>query len=107
MNGCQGTPWSEELDDRELHGAAWWRVRSEAEKIRFFLHTPAGVSTTLPTIYKCGITLVLNGVVFLHDPLYCCSKVLEYPTYSFVSSSRTVFLSHGRNEWHSKEICIS
>ena len=22
MNGCQGTPWSEELDGKELHGAA-------------------------------------------------------------------------------------
>ena len=22
--GCQGTPWSEELDSKELHGEAWW-----------------------------------------------------------------------------------
>ena len=24
MNICQETPWSEELDGKELHGAAWW-----------------------------------------------------------------------------------
>ena len=39
INVSQGAPWSEELDGEELHGAAWWRVRSRAERIRFFLHT--------------------------------------------------------------------
>ena len=24
MSVCQGTPWSEGLDGKELHGAAWW-----------------------------------------------------------------------------------
>ena len=26
MGGCQGTRWSEELDSKELHRAAWWRL---------------------------------------------------------------------------------
>ena len=52
-----------------------------------FSCTPSGVNTTLPSIYKCGIMLVLKGVVFSHDPLYCCSTVLEYLTYSLVISS--------------------
>ena len=30
----------------------------------------AGVNAALPSIYKCGIMLLLKGVVFLHDPLY-------------------------------------
>ena len=38
MKGCQSMPWSEELDGKELHGAAWWR-RSGAEKTHFFLYT--------------------------------------------------------------------
>ena len=75
MNGRQGTPWREELDGKKFHGAAWWRVRSGVERIRFFLYTKsaAGASTALPSIYKCGIMLVLKGVVFLRDPLYCCT----------------------------------
>ena len=32
INGCQGTPWSEELDGKELHGAASWLVRSGVER---------------------------------------------------------------------------
>ena len=39
IDGCQGTPWGEELDGMEVHEAAWWRVRSEVERIHFFLHT--------------------------------------------------------------------
>ena len=33
----------------------------------------AGANTVLPSIYKCGIMLVLKGVVFLRGPLYCCT----------------------------------
>ena len=74
-NGCQGTPWSEEFDGKELHGEAWWRVRSGVEIIRFLPHTKlaAGANTVLPSIYKCGIMLVLKGVVFFSDHLYCCT----------------------------------
>ena len=36
INVCQGTQKSEELDGKELHGAAWWRVRSGVEKVNFF-----------------------------------------------------------------------
>ena len=38
-----------------------------------FFCTPAEANTTLTNIYKCGIMLVLNGVVFLRGPLYCCT----------------------------------
>ena len=59
----------EELDGKELHGAAWWGVRSGVQTIRFF--SILGVNTAFPSIYKCGIMPVLKGVVFLYDPLYC------------------------------------
>ena len=39
INGCRGTPWSEELHGKVLHGAAWWQVRSGVERMRVFLHT--------------------------------------------------------------------
>ena len=69
INECLGTPWSEELDGKELHGTAWWRVRSGAEIVGFFpVHE---VNTALLNIYKCGIVLVLKVAVFLHDRLYC------------------------------------
>ena len=73
MNGCQETPRSEKLDGKKLHGAAWWRVRSRAERIRFFLYISTGGNTTLTSIYRCGIMLVLKGVVLLHGHLYCCT----------------------------------
>ena len=34
VNECQGTPWSEELDGKELHGALGGELRSGAEGIR-------------------------------------------------------------------------
>ena len=43
-----------------------------------------GVNTTLPSIYKCSIMLVLKGAMFLHDPLYSCTT-LEYLTSKFCS----------------------
>ena len=36
LNICQGTPWSEELDGKELQGAGWRQVRSGVKMIRFF-----------------------------------------------------------------------
>ena len=61
----------------------------ESRGFTFSCTPPAGVHTTLPSIYKYGSMLVLRGVVFSYDPLYCCSTVLdlEYLTYSFVLSS--------------------
>ena len=50
------------------------------------LFSAHGVNTTLPSIYKFGIMLVLKGMVFLHDPLHSCT-ILEHMTYSFVLSS--------------------
>ena len=41
-----------------------------------FSCTP-GVNTALPSICKCGITLVLKGVVFLRDHLYCCNSYMD------------------------------
>ena len=38
-----------------------------------FFCAPAGVNTTLTSIYKCGVVLVLKGVVFSRGPLYCCT----------------------------------
>ena len=35
------------------------------------LYTVSVSHTALPSICKCGLTLVLNGAVMFHDPLYC------------------------------------
>ena len=32
-----------------------------------------GANTVLPSIYKCGVMLVLKGVVLLRGTLYCCT----------------------------------
>ena len=68
VNGCQGVPWNENLDVKKLHGAAWWRLRSRAEKIRCFMHIVDLESNDLPSIYKCGIMLIFRGCVWI-DPL--------------------------------------
>ena len=71
INGCQGTPWSEELDDKELHGALGGEYDLEQRGSAFFLYTVSRSHTAFPGVYKCGIIMVLKGEVFLHDPLYC------------------------------------
>ena len=53
------------------------------------------------------ILLVLKDVVFCHNSFYYCSTVLEYLTYSRVSSPWIVILLHGRIEWYSREVRIS
>ena len=80
INICQGALWSEELDGKELHGVAWWRVRSGAKIIRFFpVH---GVNTVLSSIYKSyGIMLVLRGRGFC---LISCTPV-HYLIVSFLA----------------------
>ena len=51
MNVSQGTLWSKEPDGKELHRAGWWRVRSGAERILFFLHISPGDNAIFPSIY--------------------------------------------------------
>ena len=65
VNGCQGTPWSEEFDGEELHGAAWWRLRSGAERVHCFIYIVDTESIYLPSICKRGNMLFLKEVVFL------------------------------------------
>ena len=86
INGCQ-----------ERHGARRLMARNSMKRLRgeydlesrgsAFYCTPsaAGANTALPSIYKCGIMLVLKGWCFLHDLLYCCSTVLEHLTFNFAS----------------------
>ena len=62
-----------------------------------FLHTLAEVNSALPSIYKCGIMLVLKAVVFLREYLSDL-PVLQYLASSFVTFSRNVLLLHGRVE---------
>ena len=89
VNGCQGTPWSEKLDSKELHGAAWWRLRSGAERTHCFLYI---VNTVNPSfiICKCGIMLILKGWCLI-DPLYCCTAVTGITYIGIYFFSRTVF----------------
>ena len=67
-NICQGTPWSEELDGKKLHEALSGEYDLEPRG-SVFSSTPSGANTTLPSIYKCGVMLVLKESVFLHDLL--------------------------------------
>ena len=49
INGCQGTPWSEELNGKKLYRAAWRRLRFEDDRIHvFFCTTAAGDNTSIP-----------------------------------------------------------
>ena len=64
VNGCLGTPWSEELDGKELYGAAWWRLRSGADRILCFIYITNTESTKFLSIYICGIMLILKGWCF-------------------------------------------
>ena len=67
INGCQETPWSEELDRKELHGAAGGEYDREPRRSTLSCtrspHNPSRHQ-------RYGIMLVLKGVVFLHDRLY-------------------------------------
>ena len=38
-NGCQGMPWSEELDNKELHGELGGEYDLESRESTFFLYT--------------------------------------------------------------------
>ena len=67
MDGWQGTPWSEGLDDKKLHGASlvpstvWSRedpLYSAHQVSRRSHHSPSSIET-------CGIILILNEVVVL------------------------------------------
>ena len=84
VNGCQGTPWSEELDGKELDEAAGdeydLEPRGSALSYTRIQHNPS-------KHLRCGIILVLKGAVFC---LIFCTAVLmhsiaQYLTHSFVS----------------------
>ena len=50
----------------------------ESRRSTFSAHQSAAIANrALPSICKCGIVLFLKRVVFLNDPLYCCSAVVE------------------------------
>ena len=63
MNECQmRTPWSEELDGEELHGA----VDGDLEPREFALFCTSSTrrqNINSTSIYKCGIVLLLGGGV--------------------------------------------
>ena len=64
VNRCLGTPWSELLDGKELHGVTWWRLRSGAERIPCFMYIVDTESTQFPSTYMCSIVLILKGWCF-------------------------------------------
>ena len=86
MSGCQGTPWSKELDGKEIHEVAWWRLRSRAERIRCFLHIANTVNPPLITC-KWGIMLIFKEWC-LTDPLNCCTAVTGVTCLGLSSSLR-------------------
>ena len=63
----------------EPYEAGWWRVRSGAEKIRFFSYTRSQYSSSEYLQKKGGIMLVLKWVMFCLIP---CTTV-QYQTHSF------------------------
>ena len=85
MNGCQGTPWSEELDGRERHGAASGDLEPRQSAVSC---TPSTQRQDInPTnIYECGIMLFLGGdvsYVFSLLPDYLFPRGLCFRTYGF------------------------
>ena len=72
INRCQGTPWSEELDSKELHGAADGEYdrepRGSAHSCTRSQHNPS-------RHLRYSIMLVSKGVVFLHNFLFSCTIV--------------------------------
>ena len=104
--GCQGTPWSEELHGKELHGALGGECNLEPRG--------SAVSCTLST--RSQLTFQHLQVWYNADLKGWCfdwSLVLLYyytavPQIILSLSSRTVLCTYGRIEWwYSKEICIS
>ena len=55
----QGTPWSEELDGKELHGALGGEYDLEPSGSVFFFCTPSvvGANTALVSFYKLNVAL--------------------------------------------------
>ena len=68
INGCQGTPWSEELDGKELHGAAGGDLEPRESAVFCTSSTPRQ-SINFTSIYKSSITLFGGGVFLAY--FYC------------------------------------
>ena len=76
MNRCQGTPWSEELDGKELHGAAGDGLDPRESTVSCTSSTQKQ-NYPFTSICECGIVLFLGGgasyVFFLlPDCLFPC-----------------------------------
>ena len=80
VNGCQGAPWSEELDGKELHGAA-----CDLELREF------AASYTSSTWKLTHLMLIQKGWCLI-DPLYCCT-VKVGPHIALYFPPRTTVLS--------------
>ena len=65
MSACQGTPWSDELDCKELYEAASWRVQSGVKSLEQGLHRGAQereeVSDGLTLGNDCFFPLAVRG----------------------------------------------
>ena len=60
MNGCQGTPWNEEVDGKELLGAFGGECYLKPRGSPVSCISSTGVNPHFNIYYKCGIMLVLG-----------------------------------------------
>ena len=93
VNGCQGTPRSEELDVKKLHGAAGGEYDREPRESAISCTQPFPASTMW---YYVGLQ---GDGVFLHDFLFLYSrtKLEQYLTSSLSFPSRPVLLYKRKN----------
>ena len=72
MNGCQGAPWSEECDAKELHGAfsAEEDLKPRGSVFPAYSQQEPTQPFRAPTkfMWYCS-SFIVGGI--LHDPLYC------------------------------------
>ena len=73
MDGCQGEPWSEELDNKELHGAAGGNLEPREPAVSCTWST---WSTRLSPFTSVVLLLILKGWGFdrLFEVPYCYSS---------------------------------
>ena len=70
VNGCQGTPWSEELDPQELRGAPGGERDLELRGSAVSWNIVDLESTHLSISTTCGIILIIKGWCSPFVPLY-------------------------------------
>ena len=74
VNVCQGIPWNEELNGKELHGALVGECDLSWKDPPFPGHQH-GVNLPFNIYYNRGIMLILKGLYIVLVPLQCSTVI--------------------------------